>query len=93
MLQCILTNGTHLLGIALEEVLIVHLGMERAALFFIVVAKDGTSEQFNLTYNVPRLVVADILHDVFQNPLQHHVGMCKVVNQAVYGLFFYLYVV
>ena len=73
--------------------LVVHHRSKRIALFLVIITEDGTSEQFHLTNDVPRLVVADVLHDILQDPLQHHISMGKVVNQTIDSLFLNLYVV
>ena len=70
-----------------------HLFLKCLALLLVIVAEDGTSELLHLADNIPRLVVADALHDILQYPLQHHIGMGEIVNQTVDGLFFYLYVI
>ena len=70
-----------------------HLGLKRVALFFVIITENGASELLDLPDDVPRLVVADVLHDIFQNPLQHDVGVGQIVYQTVNGLFLNLYIV
>ena len=70
-----------------------HLGLKRVALFFVIITENGASELLDLPDDVPRLVVADVLHDVLQNPLQHDVGVGQIVYQTVNGLFLNLYIV
>ena len=73
--------------------LVVHFYLQRIALLLIIITENGTPELFNLADNVPRLVVADVLHNVLQNPLKNNIGMREVINQEVYSLFLDLYVV
>ena len=48
--------------------------MESLTLLLVVVAEDGLAKLFDLPDDVPRSVVADVLHDVLEYPLQHDVG-------------------
>ena len=59
----------------------------------VVVAKDVTAKVLDLGDDVPRLIVLYVLHDVFQDPLQHDVGGGEVADELVDGEFFHLVVV
>ena len=58
-----------------------------------MVTEDGFAKVLDLTDDIPRLIVRDIFHDVFQQPLQDYVCGMKVFNQMVDGEFFYLSVI
>ena len=67
--------------------------LQFVAPFFIEIAEDGASELLYLSDDVPGTVVADSLHNIFQQPLQHDVSMGEGVDKTVDGLFFHLNIV
>ena len=81
------------LGVLVEEIFLLQLLAQLLADVLVVVAKDGLTELLNLADDVPRLVVADVLHDVLHNPLQHDVGSVQVFYQLVDGQFLNLRVI
>ena len=92
-LLTILANLAELLGIGLYEPGLVDYLLQGLALRLVIVAEDGLAELLHLSDDVPGTVVANLLHDVAQQPLQHDVGVRQRVNHQVDGLFFHLTVV
>ena len=52
-----------------------------------------TAELFDLSDDVPRFVVGDVLHDVSQDPLEHGIGGAEVSDELVDSEFLHLIVV
>ena len=80
-------------GISLEETLLFHLLLQRLTHVFVFVLEDGTPKAFDLGDHVPRLLVRDALHDIFEDPLQQHVSSAQVGYQLIYRQLFHLLVV
>ena len=51
------------------------------------------TELLDLSDDIPRLVVGDIIHDVLQDPLKHGVGGAEVGDELVDSQFLHLIVV
>ena len=88
-----LTNILQGLGVLVEEAFVLQPLVQLLADILVIVAEDGLAKLLDLSDNVPRTVVGDVLHDVFENPLQHDVGRLQVVQHLVDGHFLYLRVV
>ena len=63
------------------------------ALFLIIITENGLTKALYLANDVPGAVVADILHDILQQPFQHNVSGLQVFYQLLDGQFFNLIVV
>ena len=87
------TDIAQRLGIATEEALFLQLCVQSFARRLIVVAEDGLSESLDLSDDVPRLVVFDVLLDVADNPSEHLVVSRQLFYHLVDGLLFHLVVV
>ena len=59
-------------------------------MLLVVVAEYSAPELLHLSDDVPRTVVADGLHNILQQPLQHDIGMRQRVDEPVDGLFLHL---
>ena len=55
--------------------------------------ENGLAKGLDLPDDVPRFIVGDALHDVFQKPLQNDICRMKVLDKLIYGQFLYLIVV
>ena len=87
------TDVAQRLGIATEEALFLQLCVQSFARRLIVVAEDGLSESLDLSDDVPRLVVFDVLLNVADNPSEHLVVSRQLFYHLVDGLLFHLVVV
>ena len=52
-----------------------------------------TTELLDLSDDIPRLVVGDIVHDVLQDPLKHGIGGAEVGDELIDSEFLHLIVV
>ena len=57
-------------GVLVEETWLFQLQTQGLAHMFIIITENGLAKGFYLTNDIPRFIVGDILHDVFQQPLQ-----------------------
>ena len=55
--------------------------------------EDCLAEGLDLSDHIPRLIVGDVLHNVFQQPLEDDICRMEVFNQFVNGEFLYLGVI
>ena len=76
-----------------EEALLAHHLLQFLALALVVVAEDGASELLDLSDDVPRTVVVDVLDDVVHEPLQFGVGGGETLYQHVDGHFLHLHII
>ena len=88
-----LTDVAQTTGIVVEEARLAHLLFELSAHGLVVVAEDVAPEGLDLRDDVPRLIVLNVLHDVFQNPLEDEVGGGEVADELIDGEFLHLVVV
>ena len=79
--------------VLVEEILLVVEHLQPVTLLLIEIAEDGLTEFLDRSDDVPRAVVTDGVHDVFQEPLQQQVGGLQTLNKLVYSLFLHLHVV
>ena len=80
-------------GIAFKETFLFHLLLQRLTHLLVFVVEDGASETFDLTDDVPGLLIGDTLHDILQDPLQHHVGSAQVGNQLIHSQLLHLHII
>ena len=92
-LLCCLPYLAQLGGVLLEEAFLVHLLFELSAHALVFILEDGASEALDLRDDVPRLIIADVVHDILQYPLQHHVRSAQVCDELIDGHLFHLVVV
>ena len=91
--MCCLPYLAQLGSVLLEEAFLVHLLFELSAHALVFIVEDGSPEALDLRDDVPRLVITDVVHDILQYPLQHHVCSTQVCDKLIDGHLFHLIVV
>ena len=81
------------LGVFCEETVVLHQLIQLVDMFLVEVAEDILTKLFDVSDNIPRTVVLDIVGDILTNPFEHLRVLVEVVDEFIHRHLFYLLII